>query len=200
MSTAHPWRSLLLAFASAACSCANPGASSPGSEEGGVGSAAPSMRIEGMAPNGHPYPRLVPCRSQRIFVSIFAGDLAKLGIVGVSAAPEGATPLDHYLSSAADLEAKTMAELVRRHGAGLVKCESAACREDASCGLFVDRIHPNAPDGDARGAIVPDDSALPKRWKASADHRTCSYATSPAGPAATAVFQLTVGCKGCGTR
>ena len=70
---------------------------------------------------------------------------------------------------------------VRLHGAGLVKCGSADCRSDESCQLFVARIHPSAPDADARGALVPDDPAQPKRWKTSADHRTCSYATSAAG-------------------
>ena len=200
MSTAHPWRSLALAFACASCGCTTADDPARTARAGGVEASHQPLRFDGMAPNGRPYPKQVECRSQRAFVSIYAGDLAKLAIVGKSNAADDATPLAHYRSAATDLEQKTIAELKRLHGAGLIRCHSEDCGADEACGLFVTAIHPNTPDGHADGSVMPPNPDVPKRWTPSADYRQCTYASSDAGPAATGVQILTVGCSGCGGR
>jgi len=156
------------------------------------------LQLVGMAPNGQPYPRPVPCRVERQYVSVYAGDLAKLGVVGSSSAPDGSTPLVHYRSATADLARKTMEELRRLHGAGLMQCQSPKCDGGSGCGLFVREIKPDTPDGSTNGEVMAHNPGVPLRWAPAADFRTVRYATSESGPSATGVLILQVGCSGCG--
>lgn len=181
-----------IAFALALCACSTSGdpPRSPTSR------ATMLLHLAGVAPNGRPYPDLLMCGSDNNYLSVYAGDVALLGVVGVSSEPDGATALAHYRSATADLKAKVIAELQYHHGAGLVACDPNVCDDRDACGLVVTDIFPNTPDGFTDGSVSSPPEGFPLRWQPSADYRRVTYATSEKGPTATGGLLIVVECHG----
>jgi hypothetical protein len=182
----------VIAFAIAVGGCS----SSDAPQAASTTRSAGPLRITGVAPNGQAYPQLLGCESTDNSLTVYAGDVALLGVVGVSSEPDGATPLAHYRSSLADLKAKVIAELQRHRAAGLVACDPAVCDDRDACGLVVTDIYPYTPDGFDDGSVMAPPEGRPLRWQPSADYRRVTYATSDRGPTATRAVWITVGCDG----
>jgi hypothetical protein len=189
-SWARTARAIAIAIAVGGCS------SSENSPRATTTHSAEALRITGVAPNGQSYPKPVMCNSHGHCYGVYAGDLALLGVVGVSSEPDGATPLAHYRSATADLKAKAITELQRHRGAGLVRCDPEVCDDRDTCGLVVTDIYPNRPDGYVDGSVQPPMKGRPLRWLPSPDYRTVTYATSDRGPAATGALLITLDCNG----
>ena len=145
-------------------------------------------------------PKLVPCRTTKYTVSLVVDDVAALGFVGHSSATESATLIEHYRSAVEDLNRKTIDELNRRHGAGLLRCSPTECTEDEHCGLRVVAIRPDAPDGYTDGTPVPEQPGLPRRWMPSTDFRSCRFRDVTAPDSPLRHLMLTVDCTGCSRR
>jgi hypothetical protein len=155
--------------------------------------AQPSRR----ARNQRRAPKWVPCGISNYTVSLLVDDIAALGIVGHSSAPETATPLEHYRSAVADLNRQVIDELTRQHGAGIIRCRPGDCAADQRCGMRVVAIHPSTPDGYVDGTPLPELPGLPRCWVPSSDFKTCRFrdVTSPDAP--LRLLWLTVDCAGC---